>query len=237
MTVKKLKNKETISGTLKKGVVFITSLLLLSCSNSDYFFEQMNSNPVITFRDGSTVLNDTVKLNHVYDFAIVPFDHNGDLKDVRFRKRLGYDGISIQDKIILDSEIKRNTDTIQLSYEPLTIGNQSIFIDVSDSFDKSNNIELKLFVFDNLVPVADFKVTNQTSNSISVNASASYDKDEKWGGEIVEYKWYIDENLSRETGIESILQVNTGDHLITLEVVDNNEAKAIKTKTISINYE
>src|SRR5690606_22756693 len=115
-----------------------------------------------------------------------------------------------------------------------------------DLYGNKGEAEVKLTVFDNLPPVAKLKIQN-AGNLIPkeriIDASASYDKDAKYGGYITHYKYLFSSSVNQLQ--DSIVTVHpsvryifpkSGIYTVQIEVVDNNGASSQTVlETITVN--
>ena len=103
-----------------------------------------------------------------------------------------------------------------------------IQLKATDSFSKSASVNMNFTVFTNLLPVAVFAVNQITGGlspyEVQIDASASYDRDSKWGGKIVAYNYKINTNYNVTSELSSIRYIfdTSGQKKITVRVQDNS---------------
>jgi len=116
----------------------------------------------------------------------------------------------------------------QSTFYPVGEGLTRITFTASDQFHNSALAHLSLLTFKNLPPVAAITVTplrNVDSLEYLLNASASYDADQHFGGGIVQYCYTVEKDTIRtvQNRIKHIFSV-PGVFTISLQVKDNDGA-------------
>lgn len=89
-----------------------------------------------------------------------------------------------------------------IEFKANTIGNFNLQLYASDSYDASDLVMIELSVFENMAPVAEYDVTQIVGGfsptEIEIDATASFDQDEEFGGSVIEYEYKINNNYSVE---------------------------------------
>jgi hypothetical protein len=98
-----------------------------------------------------------------------------------------------------------------------------------DLYGLTDTAQLNIFVFKNLPPVAVFNVETTKKLSqyeISVDATASFDKDSKWGGRVVNYRYRIGSNYDVTNNLNKISYIfgSPGSKNVSVSVQDNEGA-------------
>lgn len=120
----------------------------------------------------------------------------------------------------------------QISVIPSTIEQSYYNLSVVDPFEKSSEASVNLTVFKNLIPICEFKdsiIAQLSPYQVQINASGSYDQDEKWGGAVVKYSYQIDNNYTCNTTLSTIDFIfdGPGQKSITVKVQDNDSAWSV----------
>jgi hypothetical protein len=111
---------------------------------------------------------------------------------------------------------------------------------MTDSFKKEGKATATFTVFDNILPEALFTVTLTGIHDpleYNIDASASFDRDKKYGGEINQYEFFINNLYTVITPFNNINYIfpASGLYTISVRVRDNNGAwSAYKTQVINI---
>lgn len=121
-----------------------------------------------------------------------------------------------------------NSDTI-IAIECKNIGNTSFSLNVTDSYGLTTSVFFDVYVLENVKPDAIFQAWNSRGldpYEITVDASASLDHQEKWGGAIVLYEYYINGDFltSTEKSLVKYIVPEAGNYKIDVRVKDNEGA-------------
>jgi hypothetical protein len=117
----------------------------------------------------------------------------------------------------------------------------AIFFSNRDIYYKGSSFYFKLTVFKNLLPEANLTITNVNNVSpyeVKFDGSASYDKDEKYGGEITRYYFDLGNNYTVETSNPIVYRIfpGPGTYIIKFRVKDNdNEWSDFIQRSITLN--
>lgn len=217
--------------------LMLLALTMVSCEYEKDLFEKFKPEPEFTFiYNGAQApsIDDSVKIAQgelnlrAVDFQIRLVDKSRYL-NLSIDEINGIGKLHVNDEELSGSVTVKNG-IINLEYVP-SVGGEHIFdLVIKDQYGKRQSKRVRLFVFDNLPPVADFEIITIGQNSpyeIEVRAVNSYDQDRKWGGKVVSYKYkignYYEYETSRFATIKHILP-SSGTYIISLQVKDNDGA-------------
>jgi hypothetical protein len=112
-------------------------------------------------------------------------------------------------------------------YKANNIGLDNFQINVSDVYDEPAQADITIVTFDNLKPVALFDV--ELRNIISPYeynffCADSYDKDQRFGGNIERYRLIIDGNIVKESANSTLTHIfnGAGTYTVAIQVKDNS---------------
>jgi hypothetical protein len=194
----------------------MTSLFSACDSRKDYIFENLEK-PVITISKnssgvGESFITDSIKLNYgIYSiFYITNFAVKGNVT-------LEYD------KTAMDVTLNENLHSITV--KPLKSGGYYLNVNYTDVYNNTSFAKLYLNIFDNLAPVTIFEYTVTSDNRVIINLEKSFDKDQKFGGKIVEYRYQIRSNydFNSPSPKKEIQYPSKGTFPATFWVKDNND--------------
>ena len=228
-----IKKKLSLRNSIPLIAIWFT---IISCDQRKDLFNELNDAPIVNFNgtDGFTVLSDSMKTlfdikSEVdrYPITLSVFDVNENITTVEYRRIEGSgilyaDGVEISDDKLPVSD----NGTLNFEYEPLTYGKHVFRIVVTDSFNETANVEIELVVFENLSPVAvyNWSVIGEFGKyHYVIDASESFDRDEKYGGRIILYEFTVEGRLFR-IGQSSFNHIfpSAGSYPIRVRVQDNN---------------
>ncbi len=186
-----------------RKVLFLLILVITgSCSDYTDYFESVNKAPEIRLND-SLVIRDTLKIGHINSYRLTLVD---------------------EERLVTNSS-QLSSDSISIAGEKLTVkamgeGENEIMVRTKDSYGKEASAKLKLYRFKNLSPAAVLKIAG--NESITLDASESYDRDSRFGGSVTRYYFningfVIDDNMKRVNYIFETPGIKT----IKLMVQDN----------------
>jgi hypothetical protein len=196
----------------------ICAILIISCNNRDDYFYNITSGPVLeVYNPVSQSLttgnfSDSAKIGVMYSTNFTMSAQTS--ASVTANELQGSDSLGVTgDKIYI---------------MPKSEGLSKIAITATDKLSKTSSVNLDLTVFRNLLPIVVFTATQVQGGlspyEINIDASQSYDKDSKWGGRVVAYKFKINTNYDVTTPLSSIRYIfdSAGQKEITVSVQDNN---------------
>lgn len=187
-------------------VIILVITLYTSCDDTMTQLQRINERPTANFtfleNDISSV-SDSVKFfsslsKNNYNQDVTISDPEGNLKEVFFRISSGSgkvfsNGINTKRQLSINNSL--GTDEIySFNYRPEQLGYHEIQLFAQDELDEYDTLTIKLTVFENLSPVAALTVkpTRVVSRyEYTIDGSGSYDRDAKFGGEIVLYRFSI----------------------------------------------
>lgn len=231
---------------MKNLGICIILVLLFSCDTREDYYLLNNKKPKFTIasnnswsfnKNQSTTIIDTLKSGFDYKINLAWEDSNPLTLSYmdNLSSTLSYDGIKGNDFLLNNSK-----DAI---INTSTIGDHNIDLKITDPFNESVLTKINLFVFNNLKPVGEFTATKLSSssniNEYEFDASNSYDKDEKFGGEIVIYSYDISNtqtsyNHTFNSNFSKSLFIfpDTGIYSINLIVYDNNNDQSVNYNSL-----
>lgn len=181
--------------------------LLISCDDSEDFFKNQNTAPVLELLGAngySNLVFDSLKLsiNPSYDLRYSCIDDQKPPLDIKYNFILGQGSVN-------------NINDSTFSIIPL-VGNNVIEFTAMDCYNKQTKSTLNLFTFNNLLPVANIYFS-YSDGVLNLDASGSYDMDASFGGEISMYEFTIGKIIIPYT--QPILSITTDIKQITLLLV------------------
>jgi hypothetical protein len=190
-------------------------LFLSSCDNREDYFIDINKAPTLSLVkngleiNGST-LSDSLKIGEPYSLQY---------------------SISDEEKISILVIQEQGEDLIKIGSELISFtgvneGQSHVTLQAKDSFGEEAKFSLQFTVFRNIAPVASFivkKIGISSPFEYEVDATASYDKDAKFNGKIVEYEYTLN-NYTFSTTLSKIRYIfgSAGQKLIKVRVKDNS---------------
>lgn len=221
---------------MKKVILYFSVFVAMnSCDTTEEYYLETNSAPEITFTflDNSIdVYQDSTKVSGV-DFAgyqqnVTVFDINNNIKDVTFRVSSGQ-GLVINNGFVQRNDLlssERNQDIYEFIYYPDEVGFHEVKIFATDYLNGVDTVVIRLTAFDNLAPKSVLKVRPSRvlgDYEYILDASESFDGDAKYGGDIIRYKFFVN-NTPIETDESSIRYIFGGRDIVILglQVLDNN---------------
>jgi hypothetical protein len=186
-----------------------------SCDNRKDYFIEVNNAPILSLvkngveLTGST-LADSLKIGEPISFHYV---------------------ITDEEKIRIQVTQEQQKSTVDIGSELITFtgvteGQDLVTLSANDSFNKEATFSITFTVFRNIAPVASFtvkKIGVSSPYEYEVDASASYDKDARFNGKIVEYEYTLN-NYTFSTTLSKIRYIfgSAGQKQIRVRVKDNN---------------
>jgi hypothetical protein len=190
-------------------------LFLSSCDNRKDYFIEVNKAPILTLvKNGveltGNALTDSLKIGE-------PFSLHYFISD---EEKIRIQVTQEQQQSIVDigSEF--------ISFTGVTEGQDQVNLMAKDSFNEEAKFSILFTVFRNIAPVALFSVKKIGVSSpyeYEVDASASYDKDARFNGKIVEYEYTL-ANYKFSSTLSKVRYVfgSAGQKQIRVRVKDNS---------------
>ena len=212
-------------------------VLLNACNTSDDYFKKLNHKPEITVKgewdsDFFRKESDSVKVRNSYNLYYKIYDEEGE-------KLTAY--------IFCDPFLTYTKDNEKIIITATREGKGKFKIYTTDSFGATDELIIQFTCFNNLPPVAILEIEDIPGfpkNEKRLNASQSYDQDNKYGGEIALYRFYI-KNIAQnsEKEFEKAYHAymdytfpTSGEYEIGLRIKDNDGQWSVKeNKTVIIN--
>lgn len=213
-------------------IVIVTSIF--GCDKRKDFYGEINAAPKIEMRKKgigsySTSLNDSIK-------KMFP-DYYLDLRVTDEEMlTLNYSLLTSSDKYVRISE-----NLVKFTPDTTMPGVHSIVFTASDAYEAIGASTAAFVVFDNLAPVALFKTTKiavYDPLEYNLDASASFDRDNKYGGQVIEYEFTINTTYKVNTPFNNINYIfpSAGNYTISVRVKDNNGIwSAVKQVVLAVS--
>ena len=182
---------------MKRLNILFCALLLISffaCKDEEPegpFYD--DAPPVFTIMNANSLV-DTMKISagefYSFSFAIQDDRNEWELSFTPFDEGLVY----LNEVVVSDAPSTITVDNGKFDFRALEAGSAGFSIIVKDEAGLSSNATVDIEVIDNYLPVANLTL-EQTDEvapyQVMIDASASIDADEKWGGGIVEYEYEL----------------------------------------------
>lgn len=126
---------------------------------------------------------------------------------------------------MLIDQIDLNEDSVNLTYGSKNAGVHKFRIRAWDSFSEESSFEFSLLLRANISPVAKLDISRISQvhhNEFQLDASGSYDRDDRYGGDIISYQFLINDVVinSQRKIIKHIFKA--GDTVVRVRVQDND---------------
>lgn len=201
--------------TLALCLTLACTSIITACDNRKDYFLEVNKTPVLTvLKDGAEVtggtLTDSVKIGNPYALQYYIEDEETlALKDTQIQ---GDNGVSIGESIVTFSGINEGLSRVTLW--------------AKDAFGAQSTFSLNFTVFRNLPPVLRMTVSIVAIASpyeVEADASLSYDRDARFGDQIVLYE-YTFGNYTFTSALSKVRYIfgNAGQKKISVRVKDNS---------------
>lgn len=220
-------------------LIILSTLVFCGCHKEKDPFTATNQNPIFKIKNQDS-FSDSIKLGFSTNVTLpyVAIDESKDL-EIRLINETGNALVSL------------GTTRLSQEYSPLvetnglivvTVenkGNHEFILEVIDNYGATTSLKVKIVAFENIEPVSSLIINPINRLEFELDASASFDKDKKFGGEIIKYKYeVIETGYVVESETENKIKVvlpGTGKWSIKVSVQDNNNqwSKEI-VKTIDI---
>jgi hypothetical protein len=237
---------------MKKEAIFIFSLLIcISCDDKIDSLEKLNTPPYAEYYTVSS--NKWIKTENEYTIKedVKFYNENNKLPysvSIRFKdKNKNYGTIDLKseqtsnnffvNEIEYGQNFKVELDSFSFSHKNEFLSNKKFKIIVKDTWDKTQILNFDLTYFQNALPIPLIQANAINNSEYELNASASYDGDNKIGGFIREFEYVIDNFYVIKTSNNKISHVfSQGSHNIKLRVKDNDNAwSGYVEKNLDIN--
>ena len=229
---------------MKESKIFIISLLVIiaGCTKKDDFKDN-NKVPQIEFSkpdDPSRIstLEDTIKANGLYYINVFIEDEEHLTPVFTWNGDTIPEAQTMEDYPIHVSSVPNNDSTYE--FQITEGGSYTIEVIAKDSYDAKWISAFQLFVITNMAPSINFSVVNSKlldPLEITIDASGSFDPDSKWGGEIVNYEYVINNAHTITTTLSKISYIvdGPGNYLISVRAMDNDGAwSLVSSKYVTV---
>ncbi len=242
--MKSLQLNSRIFGCSLKGVILyiFISILVCSCLRVDRI-EELNSEPVLSINGQENIVADSVKVigeTAKYIFELTATDHDDNLKSISYEIISG-DGSLLQNGAVIKEIQTGQSESILLSYAPSRSGTHILNFNIVDAFDQEASITLDLYAFENIVPVSQFDLIKPEVQhdplEYLIDASSSYDPDEKFGGGIIAYEYtFLGKTVELSSSTIGVIFPENGTYDIGVRIKDNDgDWSEMLVKAVIIN--
>ncbi|MEQ9303000.1 MAG: hypothetical protein RJQ14_03725 [Marinoscillum sp.] len=223
---------------MKKLIYTLSALMLFGCeSGTKEFLDDLNEGPQINFvssnSENTVLLEDSIKTlldikadPSFYEISLSISDENDNLESVIYSQISGLGTLLQGEDTIRNSNITLNNDVLEFEYYPRNYGAHIFTLTAQDEFGESNQVRVQLVAFENLLPQAILGVNRLGRLSpfeYAFDASESFDKDQRFGGGIIEYEFFIlDKQYRILTPEFKFIFPTDGVYDVGLRVKDNN---------------
>jgi hypothetical protein len=231
-------------------LVIIVGVLVFGCGQTNEFLEDLNEAPQINFGGNlaEPILRDSIKLSSFtssgkYHIALRITDINNNIADVRYEQLVGTGKLMQEDVEIISNNVsfRRDSALLEFDYYPENLGAHQFSITVTDNFGLYATAILELTAFENLLPHAHFtakKLGQRSRYEWEFDANESYDRDERYGGEITEYEFSVlGKVYTLLTPDIVIIFPGTGIYTVGVRVKDNDNKWSNKVEISSLQVD
>ncbi|MEQ9218933.1 MAG: hypothetical protein RLO17_12875 [Cyclobacteriaceae bacterium] len=175
-----------------------------------------------------------------YIFELTATDPDENLKSISYEIISG-NGSLFQNGIITDEIKLGKSEFISMEFAPSRPGTHILNFSIVDVFDQEASITLDLYAFENIVPVSRFEIVKPEVQhdplEYMIDASSSYDPDEKFGGGIISYEYsFLGKTVKLSMSVIGVIFPEPGTYDIGVRVKDNDgKWSEIGLKTVLIN--
>jgi hypothetical protein len=203
---------------------------MASCDTTDDYFSGNNNTPILLVKgpfdtEYSVKQTDSMKISQgIYklDFKI------SDEEKI---------DLSVETDPLYNHEFIEGMDRVVFGTDKTGVGTITVY--ARDSWGKTARVNIALTCFSNIKPVSSLAVSpiEGQTREILIDASASFDADQKYGGKISLYRFFVNGREIDKTYHSKInfTYPKTGEYEIGVQVMDNdNEWSPITYKTIKL---
>lgn len=236
--------------------LFVIPAVFFACQEEDMALntqDQPVQVPGLTFYGtGKAHISDGLKVVNAEEGSyVITLDYpEQDLKALSYEITSGHAKLYVDGSELPDNKIPVSNKA-EIVIKPTALKPISILFKAADDNNKIKEAILDLNVFDNLKPTASLHIVvkpvekpaensrvlpmSEGGYSCYLDASGSYDQDNKFGGEIVKYHFTINGKDIYTNDGEIKYSISRGTHTITVSVQDNDGAwSSPTTRTITV---
>jgi hypothetical protein len=202
--------------------------LIISCDSRIDELDQFNDSPyfLLNTTDTVTSITDSLKLSQG-SYVIAPrvIDGNNNIAEIIISRSAG-DGDFRVNGMSIDQSLAVSYNVNSMTYHPRSHGQHSFTITAKDAFGLTADLSVNLTVFVNIPPtlvVEIIKPSGAGPFERLIDASKSFDGDERFGGSIVEYEYTflnIKRNIQEPT--QTVIFPEEGNYNIQVRIRDND---------------
>ena len=220
------------------ALLFIATIMM-SCDKREDLISKLNDAPILALGDPATgvyIAKDSIKLSlknsqKFYALTLQLSDANNNLTSVIYDWQTGAGSMSQDGNQLATNSLKLPgaDGKLNLQVYPANAGLNRILIHAIDKFNAEGIFTLELTGFINLLPIANLVIASNPQNDplqYTLNASTSYDRDKKYGGNVARYIYTVANQPAIETNLSSIQFIfdQKKSYVVTLQVQDNDGA-------------
>lgn len=219
----------------------VISGVVLSCDSRIDELDQFNDGPYFSLNsDTITSISDSLKLSQG-NYVIAPsiMDANNNIVEILVSSTSGQGALLVNGTPV-ESSLAVNGNPTSLAYDPILDGLHNFTITAKDAFDLTADLEVSLTSFVNIPPTLIVEITQPAGAGPFerlIDASQSFDGDERFGGRITEYEYtflHIIRNISEST--QTVIFPSAGNYQVQVRVRDNDNVWTdLETIPIQIN--
>lgn len=221
----------------KYFIVYISIVFIISsCDKRKDYFREFNEPPTLQINSKDNIgSNHIVYTNDVVDsFKISqsPYRLNV-LSSDESEGNLIEAFVSPNDNIVFNKNAPIKKGSLEeisgvILFTPSSANTYIINLSAKDRFEEESFADARIVVFNNKPPVIPWLIITHDPNlnqyEYNMDASAAFDQDEKYGGEIVKYNWQVDGNYNVETEFNIIQYIfpAPGTYQVRVRCQDND---------------
>ena len=202
--------------------------MLVACNTSDDYFKKFNQKPEITIKginDGSFSRRESDSIKIKYEYHL-------------YYQALDVRGVKLPVYVNCDSHLSYEIDDEKIVISAHRTGKRKFILSTKDIFGATDQLTIDFECFENLKPVAILEIEDIPGFRFEkkLNASKSYDQDEKYGGKISLYRFIVNKKEIDKTYHSEINYTFplSGEYKIELQVRDNDNTWSDVTHKILI---
>jgi hypothetical protein len=220
---------------MKKLIYISLAVLLAACDKREALILTVNDAPTLSLNDisGPVSLKDSIKLSlknsqKYYEVKLQATDKNNNLSILKWEWLSGTGTVLQDGNLLPTSTILLPTDgLLNLRFAPTNTGLNRIVVTATDQFNVSAAFTIDLTGFVNLAPVGKLTLIPKRQYDeldYALDASASFDRDAKYGGQIARYIYKIgNENpIFTDQPIYRHVFEEKKQYFISIQVQDND---------------
>jgi len=206
---------------------FLLTLFWAGCDSREESIDQLNDPPYFLL-EGDTVsfVTDSVKSSlGAYILSASVIDPNENLSSLSFNSIEGSGEFSVNNSVV-ETQVAISGSIDEIIYNADFDGLHVFEIIASDDFGEKAILEVSLTAFNNIAPTAVIRVTKPPGTGPFerlIDATASFDGDEKFGGVIEMYEFtFLGIVLEIAAPTQTVIFPSEGTYQVRVRVLDND---------------